>query len=411
MKVSCINLGCRVNRAELDAIERSLIASSHTLLPLKEAEIAIVNTCCVTREAQAKSRKKFHALLKNQDMKRIYVTGCALKLHKRDFESEDPRVKLIEDKDMIVQDLNAFSSQPHSSGSRQEVNVAPFSAYARPNILIQQGCNKSCTYCCVWQARGRAHSISPKQVCDLVCEAYESGSSEVVLCGIDVGAYNYEHAHLADLLDMLLSKTSINRIRLSSIEPTSISQELLTVIANSSSRIAPFLHIPLQSGSDAVLQAMARPYTKHDFLSIVDAIYTAIPECGLSTDCIVGFPQESSADFVATLDTVYAAQFMNVHVFKYSARPHTKAAEMPGHVSSCVKDERSSELISVAHELREDFIKGQIGKLQSVAVEKPHRGVTQHLLTAELPTAHRLHNKLYEGKAIASANRADLAIA
>ncbi len=250
----------------------------------------------------------------------------------------------------------------------------------RPGLKIQDGCDNRCTYCIVWKARGSARSIKPKDVLAGVDALVADGAKEVVLTGIDLGRYEYEGLTLAGLLRQILDKTNVGRVRLSSIEPAGVTPELLEVMAVSHGRVAPYLHIPLQSGCDVTLERMGRPYTSAEYLEVVARAREALPGVAIACDLIVGFPQETDEEFAQSLATCEAATFAKMHVFRYSRRPGTPAAAMAGQVPSEVSSERSRAMRELASRMRAAYAESLVGTEQLVLVERNDTGVTGGLV-------------------------------
>lgn len=372
------NLGCRVNRAELDAVTEDLLSFGHTYEDA--ANILILNSCCVTNEALAKTRKAIrHALSQNPKLV-VYVFGCAAKLYKDEISAIEPlRVHVCVSADDLKAELQVHK---HPTSSTKASSNPYF--YRRPDIKIQDGCDKRCSYCCVWQARGPARSLPLPDVLNKVSACVAKGAQEVVLCGIDIGSYNAGGVRLPEVVEAILENTAISRVRLSSIEPTSLTEELFCVIANSKGRVAPYLHVPLQSGSDNILVAMKRTYSAKEYLAILKEAKRVIPSLATSTDIIVGFPGETQDDFFETEQMVKEVSFSNLHIFPYSKRENTNAAKMDEQVSAEVKKERSRHLHSLAKELKHDFASQLIGTPVTAVLENSRKGVDEHLLEVRL---------------------------
>lgn len=372
------NIGCRVNRAELDELESFLKKQGFEFS--QNPNFLIINSCCVTNEAEAKTKKAVRQGLNSDEKLLVYVIGCSSRLHPKTYEKIDKnRVRVFNKAEDL---MRHFEKETFESTQAIRGEEKPF--YKRPNIKIQDGCNKRCSYCCVWQARGPAFSLSLQRVIKCVQNASEKGAHEVVLCGIDIGNYKDENIALPQLLQILQKETDVSRFRLSSIEPTSLSFELFSVIANSKGRIAPYLHVPLQSGSDSVLNAMKRLYSRQGFINLIEEAKKAIPSLALSTDLIVGFPGETYKQFCETKCLIEQLSFSNLHVFKYSERKNTEAAQMDQHINPHIKYERSQELIRLKKDLKKLFAKNLIGHTTIVSLESARKGVNEHLLNVRM---------------------------
>lgn len=396
-----VNLGCRVNRVEADDIAQSLQACGFQIVDPDLAQLIVVNTCAVTGEAEAKTRKLLRKMLHLPQKPLVIATGCAATLFAQDLQAIDSRLYIETNKSRVVElanklinqqdilDACACTSQPTTSA------ITP-TGRTRPGIKIQDGCNNRCSYCIVWKARGDARSVD---VCDVVAKVkkqVELGAKEIVLTGIDLGNY---HARfdacdtqttwtLARLLDYLLEHTDVKRIRLSSIEPKEATDDLLDVMASSDGRIAPFLHLPLQSGSDSVLQRMQRLYTTQEYLQIADRIRNKIPHIALACDYIVGFPQETDEEFEQGYALCEKLQFSKMHIFRYSSRPGTPAADMDGHVAPEVAKKRAKRLAELAQQMRRDQAKKQLAYPQTVLVERSGRAISGGLFDVLVDTKY-----------------------
>lgn len=345
-----VTLGCKVNRVESDSFASTLASHGFDLTEdPSAADIVVINTCTVTAEADSKVRKAVRRAAREASGAHIVVTGCAASIDPAGLEALDARVVVESDKSRVVDrivDLTGFAPTidvPPASG-------AP-SSRTRVPIKIQDGCDNACTYCIVHVARGDERSEPTSEVLASITAAHDAGVAEVVLTGINLGRYSTPEApDLAALLTAIVA-TGVKRIRLSSIEPQDVSDGLIDAIA-ANAEVVSHLHLPLQSGSEAVLDAMSRRYTLEEFGEAVARLRSAVPDVTLTTDVIVGFPGESEEDFLATLRAVKEFGFSKVHVFRYSAREGTPAASMPDQIDPPVKAERAARLSALAEDLR-----------------------------------------------------------
>ena len=352
MKFNVVNLGCKVNRIEADNICASYLAAGHELVPQEDADLIIVNTCTVTAEADKKARKAARHALNANKQAHVIVTGCAASIKPEDFASLDPRVR-VKEKVSIENETGLL--QPHSSLLRLGDAFR-----TRVNIKIQDGCDHACTYCIVHVARGDSYSIDADEVVNQVASYAKFGVKEVVLAGINLAAYRSGDAGLAALCKRILAACDHYavegeppcRIRISSVEPDNLDEETIDAIADSDGRICRHLHLPLQSGSSKVLGEMDRCYNAEEFMALVERIRSAIPQIALSTDIIVGFPGETEEDFAQTIEVARACGFSKIHVFPYSMREGTPAAQRPDQVDAEVKKERARILRELSDELR-----------------------------------------------------------
>ena len=372
-----VNLGCRVNRVESDRISEALVRAGLTLVDADEADLIVVNTCAVTGEAEAKTRKAVRHALGRAREPYVIATGCAANLHPEMLSELSPRVRVEPLKtDIAPRALELLGYA--SDGEETELDahdVAELLGRSRWGVKIQDGCNNRCTYCIVWKARGPERSVPVDAVLDQVREAHAAGIPEVVLTGVNLGAYDGSsasdaHVEIDELVRIILDATSIEHVRLSSIEPMDVSERLLDQMAAHPRRVAPFLHLPVQSGSSSVLARMERPYTADDVMKLAARIRAKLPGVSLSSDMIVGFPGETDDEFEATLDVARAAGFSRIHVFRYSARPGTPAAAMPDQVRPEVMATRSQRLRALALELAQSDARARVGTCERAVIEQ-----------------------------------------
>ena len=371
MNFHVVNLGCKVNKAESDTIAANLLAQGHALVSEADADAIIINTCTVTGDAEKKTRKAVRRALRENTTARVLVTGCAAAIDPEFYESLDPRIQIVE------------KVRFTSVGDALRIGEAfPL----RVSVKVQDGCNHACTYCIVHVARGKAWSRPLDEVVAEVRALEAAGIKEVMLSGIDLGSYQFEGDHLDHLLAKLLDQTTDMRFRISSIEPCSISERTIDLIANAQGRICRHLHVPLQAGSSKVLAEMNRPYDAAYFRNLVDKLYTAIPELSLSTDVIVGFPGETDAEYEETLDLARYARFSKIHAFRYSMRAGTPAAERTDQIDPMIKEARLQRLLRVAHDLRLEDAQRRIGTTEAVLIEQPGIGMSESYFRVDVPT-------------------------
>jgi threonylcarbamoyladenosine tRNA methylthiotransferase MtaB len=312
----------------------------------------------------------------------VVATGCVANLFRSELEQLGPNVLVEPNKaEVPALALRELGLDECSVGDDGELAVTPTpTGRMRPGIKVQDGCDNRCTYCIVWKARGPARSLAPGKVISAVNEAVARGAHEVVLTGINLGSYQTgDGCRLPELLSKVLAETDIERVRLSSIEPPDVTERLLEVMAASRGRVAPFLHVCLQSGCDATLRRMARVYDTAFFRQAVERSRAYLPGIALGTDLIVGFPGETDADFEESLAFCRQMAFAKMHVFRYSKRPGTPAATAPGQVDPHVMAERGRRMRDLAAQMRHDQAALHVGELDKVLVEYPGRGVTSGL--------------------------------
>jgi threonylcarbamoyladenosine tRNA methylthiotransferase MtaB len=372
-------LGCRLNQAESDSMASQLAARG--LIPVglhHPPDVVVINTCTVTREATKASRTAIRRAIRTHPDAKVIVVGCYAVSDRAEIEAIDG-VDLVLGNDMKEDFAEALDIPvppapilqigfPHRSGT-----LAPEQGpRIRANLKVQTGCDEWCTFCIIPTTRGSLRSLDEDR---LVAEAQArvaAGARELVLTGVHLGKYGYDwggdERDLIRLLRRLLAIEGVWRVRLSSILSNHLTDEVIDFIATDP-RICPHLHVPLQAGDDRVLEAMNRPYRIADFISTVEKANATIPNLALATDVIVGFPGETDEAFQATLEVVRRLEFSKLHVFRYSPRPGTPAADMSDAVSPDVKRDRSKRLIDLGNEIRSRFLAAHVGRPLHVLVE------------------------------------------
>ena len=366
---SIVNLGCKVNRVEADALQAALM--QHGSIPVEEelADLIIVNTCTVTAEADRKARKACRHALYVNPLADVVVTGCATAIDPMAFTSIDSRLRIIDRADLAIA-LQAGVSDALRVGEGFRTRV---------NIKIQDGCDHACTYCIVHVARGKARSLPAPEVIAEARGYFDAGVKEVVLAGIDIGSYDSDGMRIAELAKRLIDEADHScapgcvpaRIRISSIEPMNVDEALIGLLAESEGRLCRHLHLPLQSGSTRVLREMNRPYTAERYIELVSQLRELVPSLALSTDIIVGFPGETDEDFVQTCELARAAGFSRIHVFPYSMRKGTPAAIRDDQIEPAVRHARARQLRHIAVELAGKDIESRHGTTELALVEGP----------------------------------------
>ncbi len=379
-----VNLGCRVNRVECDLIARQLEEAGFSLGPQTLADVVIVNTCAVTGEAEAKTRKAIRRAARMPQHPLVIATGCVASLFADSLAALAPNVRVVASKSEV-----ARSAIAALGGSCAGVPLPPHATptptgRTRPGIKVQDGCDLRCSYCIVWKARGASASTPVEQVVAQVENAVAGNAREVVLTGINLGCYAHAGRRLPDLLEALLEQTQVGRLRLSSIEPQDVDDRLIELMAASRGRIAPYLHVCLQSGSDSVLRRMARIYTADEFAGRVERAYAAIGNLAVETDLIVAFPGETEEEFEESRAFCERMRFSHIHVFRYSKRPGTRAAELPDQVPPAISAERSGIIRSLSERMRYERACSFVGTDDLVITQAVGRGVTGGLFECTL---------------------------
>lgn len=392
-KFKISTLGCRTNQYESAAYAKQLRQMGYVEAKENEiADICIVNTCTVTEGADKSSRHQIRHLAKNQPAAKLVVTGCLA-------ERLPSEISGIEGVDLVVPNKEKESllkfAMPEES--LPEFSIDQFGSHTRAFVKVQDGCNSFCTYCIIPYVRGRSRSRSVdsilKEIQDLIANNYK----EVVITGINVGDFDggEEKTTLAHLIRLVDQLDGLKRLRLSSIDPDEVNDDLLDAII-SGKNTCPSMHIVLQSGSNAVLKKMNRKYTKQMFLESIRKLKSASSDFTFTTDVIVGFPGETEEDFEETLEVMRKAKFAKVHMFPFSPRDRTRAALYPNQVPSYVIQKRKQEVLrlaeQIAFELREEYIGRTVSVLtENLDPDQPHyiSGHTNNFLPVMIP-AHSL---------------------
>jgi threonylcarbamoyladenosine tRNA methylthiotransferase MtaB len=382
-----ITLGCKVNQCDGEQIALELEARGYAAAGQGEAEVYVVNTCTVTATADAKARKLIHKLAREHPEAMLIVTGCYAQ-RDREALAGIPGVDAVVGNDRkseipeIVRELELAPGAGRLIQGRTQP-LAQRGTRTRAFVKVQDGCDHRCAYCVVPEVRGRPRSKPLAEVMREAGRLAEAGTQEVVLCGIRLGGYGRDGGEdsLARLLREL-REVGMPRLRLSSLEPMDVGEDLLAEMADHPS-LCHHLHLPLQSGDDEVLRQMGRGYTSARFRELVTRIGEVWPDTAISTDVMVGFPDETEEQFRRTAQYVREIGFCRMHVFPYSARPGTPAAGRSDQVPAREKRERAGMLLALAGELAQRAAAAWVGKPVSVLFEERDgrgrlTGLTEH---------------------------------
>jgi threonylcarbamoyladenosine tRNA methylthiotransferase MtaB len=393
--------GCRATQADAAAIERQLIDRGYTVSSDAEsADVVIVNTCTVTAAADLQARQAIRTIHRGNPAARIVVTGCYAQRAPEELgvlegvswvvgNSHKPEIpRLIEEiappvvpftrqhfVPLSTIQINSLSSEPSAAHilvgamhEQREVLFAPIGGseggHTRPVLKIQDGCNKRCSYCVIPHVRGQSRSLPPGRVIKEIFALCADGAREIVLSGIDLGNYGRDltpRSELGELLRGILSETQVERLRLSSVEPMDVTEDLIAIFA-SSHRIARHFHMPMQSGSDRILKAMHRWYRAEHYARRAELVREWLPDAAIGADVIAGFPGETDADHEATLALIERLPLTYLHVFSFSARPGTDAARLPHQIPEPVISRRAGELRALGEKKKTSFQHAQTGK-------------------------------------------------
>jgi threonylcarbamoyladenosine tRNA methylthiotransferase MtaB len=375
MRVRLQTLGCRLNESELETWARQFQQQGCRVASEGEAaDLVVVNTCAVTQDAVRKSRKLLRRAQRENPRARLIVSGCAASLDGEDLgETGIDLLVPNADKDRLVEIAVRELALPLMPSTAAEPAAAVFArGRQRAFIKIQDGCRYQCTFCVTTRARGEERSRPAAEICDEINRLTAGGIREVVLTGVHAGGYGSDLGDsLTGLLQRVLRETEVPRIRLGSLEPWDLPDAFWQLFDDQ--RLMPHLHLPLQSGADSVLKRMARRCKRAEFARLVDNARQALPELNVTTDIIVGFPGETDDEWRQTLDFLERIGFGHLHIFAYSPRAGTRAAEMPDQVPAEVKRARSRELHSLGQRMKRDLLAAQLGRTRPVLVEGMRR--------------------------------------
>lgn len=377
--------GCKLNQADSDMLARRFAAAGYRLVqsPAK-ADVFVLNTCTVTATADSKARQALRAAARANPHALIVATGCYAQ-RSRDELSQVEGVSLVigntekaELPAMVTalleqRNTGANSHPPVSSVLDYSVQPAANIRRNRSMVKIQEGCDQVCAYCIVPKVRGRERSIPPESLVEQINQRVAEGCLEVVLTGTQLGTYGFDipGATLTKLLERILAETAVPRLRVSSLQPQEITPRLLELWQDP--RLCRHFHIPLQSGSDRILEMMRRRYTTGLFAEKVDLVRKTVPGSGVTADLIAGFPGETEAEFQESLAFARSMAFSDMHIFPYSPRPGTSAVYLSGPVSQPEKKARTTQLLAMAKEGFEAFRSHQLGQTHPVLWESSTR--------------------------------------
>ena len=379
--VSFATLGCKTNQFESASMQESMQSSGYQVVPFDEgADLVIVNTCTVTNATDAQSRNLIRRARKLNGACRVVVTGCYAQVDPEALQ-ELPGVSLVignEEKqrllDYLTEDQETTAVVVSDIRQVEKVCLPPlttFSGRSRAFVQIQNGCDAFCSYCIIPYARGASRSATPDEILQQIDGLVAAGFQEIVLTGIHIGGYGADldtPMSLNDLVRRIEFETGIRRLRLGSIEPTELTEELLETVA-SSQVICQHLHIPLQAGNDRVLQRMKRTYSTELFGQLLERVRDSMPDAAICLDVITGFPGETEEEFESAYNFISRLPLTDLHVFPYSKRPGTPAAGYSDQVPGDVSKARAERLRHLAAEKHRSFAEGFIGEELEIVVE------------------------------------------
>ncbi len=426
LKVFFVTFGCKVNCYETECIGRTFTENGFTISDTAEgSEVIVINSCTVTSSSDKKVKQSLRKLRHENPDSVIVLTGC----YPQAFEEE---AKKLTEADIITgtRDRSEIVKLAlNVLGSRERVQITDLHRYTgreafekmsysssekktRGFIKIEDGCNQFCSYCIIPFARGRIRSKPLEDVVSEVKELVSNGYQEIVLVGINLAFYGAESGLvLADAVEAVNSVEGVKRIRLGSLEPEMISPADLLRLRNTET-FCPQFHLSLQSGCDRTLKAMNRKYGTAEYTNLVSSVKNIFPDAAVTTDVMVGFPGETEEDFAESMEFVRKTAFSRIHVFPYSPRSGTKAAEMPDQINGSIKNERAARMTELGRELEKEFLEAQVGKTVPVLFEKEnctsfHRGYSPNYTLVKIkrdPSIKSLRNRIFYVKIKESMN-------
>ena len=397
--------GCKLNQADSLQIATEFKSRGCKINDFTQPPAAyIVNSCTVTHTADKKARQALRKARKKYPESVVVATGCYAE-HAEKFLNTMPEVDIVlgnkSKKDLVTTLLNNYLV---TSNKQYDNSISGQLLFTRSRVKIQEGCNQICAYCIIPKVRGREISVPVDKILAQIQQYADQGSKEVVLTGTQLGSYGYdlENVNLEVLLQEILHKTSIPRVRVSSLQPQEITDSLLSIWQDK--RMCGHFHIPLQSGSNRILELMRRRYTSEKFIEKTKQIHAAIPDLGITTDVIVGFPGETDKEFNETFDVCTSLNFAKIHVFPYSARPGTTSFYLKNSINPAEIKARAKMLNQLATEKQSDFLVKFVSTKQKVLWDQvastptslgiEHKGITDNYIRVLSWSKKNFHNQI-----------------
>jgi len=408
VRVAFATLGCKVNQYETQRIIDTFEERGFAIVGFDEpVELYVINSCSVTQLAEKKSMQIVRRAARQGPEARVVLTGCMAQFTLLRGETVAEAALIVPNTDKMRTVHYVLEAFPdiRERVARDPAPPVLRNPYERTRavVKIQDGCNVRCSFCSIPYTRPRMFSRPYEEVLDEIRRLVDEGFKEVVLTGVLIGSYGEETGSggpdLAELLQRMARTDGLERIRISSIELTQVTDRLIDVCA-SEPKVCPHLHIPLQSGDDRILQAMNRPYRQKDVLALAEKLYSRIPDLAITTDIMVGFPGEDETAFQQTCKVVEAVQYARAHIFRFSPRPGTPAAQMADQVPDHEKERRSQQLANLCRRYRERFVAARLGRTVRVLVEGKQgkgglmRGLTDNYIPVEFAGGAHLAGQL-----------------
>ncbi len=405
--------GCKLNQADTLALAKEFAAAGYALVGHDQpSDVFVLNSCTVTHVADRKARQSLRAARRRNPAGTIVAAGCYPERAPGDLAALDVVDLVVGNREKgslvrRVRECMGNTAAPHGTEEEYET-VSPGPLRTRASVKIQEGCDQVCAYCIVPRVRGRERSIDPRLIAEEIGGFVGRGYREVVLTGTQLGSYGFDlrGIDLAGLLGLILRETRVERLRVSSIQPQEVTPALLDAWADP--RLCPHFHLPLQSGSDAVLRRMRRRYSASDYEEAVDRVRRAVPGAAVTADVIAGFPGETEADFEESYSLVERLGLAALHVFPYSARPGTSAAHFRPQLPADVKSARVRRLIALSDRHSRRFRAGMVGEVRPVLWEEGREsdagtewtGLTDNYVRARTVSGRDLTNRITPARLI-----------
>ena len=366
MQIHLKTLGCRLNEAELETWAQTFQLQGHTITnEISASQLVVINSCAVTQDAARKSRQLIRRIHRENPKAKLVVSGCYATLNADEAQNLLGVDLVVSNKDkaqLVEKVLSELTFETMPAMATEPAEIALFTrGRQRAFVKVQDGCRYRCTFCIVTVARGEEVSRAIADVVEEINTLHAQGINEVILTGVHLGGYGSDNGeNIVTLIQEILTQTKIPRLRLGSLEPWELNEDFFELFKNS--RLMPHLHLPLQSGSDAVLRRMARRCKTEEYLQMLERLRSQIPNFNITTDIIVGFPNETEEEWQESFEFIKRCQFGHIHIFTYSPREGTKAATLPNPVSHEIKKQRSEQLHRLAEEMKDAFYQQNSGQ-------------------------------------------------
>ncbi len=396
-KIAFKTLGCRLNQYETDALVSQFYNAGYEIVKFGDsADVTVINTCTVTNQSDQKSRNYINQSSRISPSGLTVVAGCMANHYREELEKQENITYVVENekKNAIFPLIEAhFHGEiRHSGHLKTDVfgyDAVEKSLHTRTSIKVQDGCDNFCSFCIIPKVRGRAVSRPLKDILENVRSVTDNGFKEIVITGVNISRYNFEGIDFQEMLERVLELPGDFRLRISSIEPDGFKVDFPRIFEHP--KLAPHLHLCLQSGSDSILLKMRRMYNTASFMKIIEKFRERIPDFNFTTDIIVGFPGETDEDFQNTLKIANEAAFSHIHTFRYSVRNGTRAARMGDQVPDKIKAERSEIVRKLSSENERKYFRKMLRKTQRLLIENPDyngyaKGYGEHYIPLVIPS-------------------------